>query len=140
MSALGGLHDDEPALTQKLLQRFDKTYTTAFASGHHFEPRSMRVHGRDANDPEARDQCVTFSSFLYLAMLDPLSGAVMTSSIARHRTRSLLQFKYAQESTFSRDQEQVVRNLEHVSGRQFLHVPQLWSLLLDSGMATAILS
>ena len=135
---MSGLHDDEPALAEKLLRRFEKSYTNSFASGYDFVPKTLRVHGRDTENPENMDECVTFCSFPYMAMLDPLSSSASTGTEIRHRTRSLLQFKYEQESTFERDLEQTIRDLEHVGGRKFLHVPQVWSLFLSSGTIITI--
>jgi hypothetical protein len=85
----------------------------------------------DRSHPDRPDLSATFISFPYLDIgkwrpPEPPKDKLL------HLTRGLFQSSYTQDNAMSRDGEQMFRKFRGIKTDQFLRVPQVWVLILQS--------
>jgi hypothetical protein len=79
------------------------------------------------------DVSVLFASLPYFD-LGSLKKPGTSYDTSLHIPRGLIQYEYDREFTMDRDEEQMFRKLGGMASHQYLRVPQLWVLVLNSGL------
>lgn len=117
-----------------LLQRVQDEYEITSAYGSYIRPGTvLRCDGKDRKQPQSANVSVTFISYPYFDVSDGnWPDAPKDDSL--HLSRGLFQQHYPQEVAQDRDREQSFHKFRKPDTRanQFLRVPQLWVLVLDS--------
>jgi hypothetical protein len=115
-----------------LLRKIQDDYEKSSAYGSYIEPGTvLRSDGTDRNRRDQPDLSAIFISFPYLDIgkwRPP--GPPKDESL--HLPRGLFQSSYTQETASNRDGEQMFRKFKGIKADQFLRVPQLWVLVLQS--------
>jgi hypothetical protein len=115
-----------------LLKKLQEDYESPSAYGRYIEPGTViRCDGTDRNHPDHSDLSAIFVSFPYLDIgswrpPDPPKDESM------HLSRGLFQASYTQENALERESEQMFRKIKGIKTDQYLRVPQLWALVLQS--------
>lgn len=115
-----------------LLNNIKDNYESCSAYGSYIEPGTViRCDGMEQKHRLKPDVSVTFISFPFLDVgeNDPLEAP---DDETFHLTRSLFQHFYPQEVTRDRDDGQQFRKFRQIRSGQYLRVPQLWALILNS--------
>ena len=125
-------HEDLIPVVIYLLRKIQETHESGSAYGSYIEPGTvLRSDGTDRSHRGQPDLSATFISFPYLDVgkwrpPDPPEDESM------HLPRGLFQSSYTQDNALSRDGEQMFRKFRGIKADQFLRVPQLWVLILQS--------
>jgi hypothetical protein len=104
------------------------------AYGSYIRPGTViRCDGRERKGLDKPDLSATFISFPYFDVGhgDPLEAP---RNKEFHVTRSLFQQMYPQENTQDRDDDQQFRRFRQTQKGQYLRVPQLWVLIINSAI------
>ncbi|PVH95033.1 hypothetical protein DM02DRAFT_675778 [Periconia macrospinosa] len=126
-------HRDELVpVVMYLLRKVQDDYETSSAYGSYIEPgTTLRCDGMDRSNRDTPDLSAIFVSLPYLDVGKwrppnaPKDGSL-------HLPRGLFQSSYPQEAATDRDGDQLFRNFKGVSPDEYLRIPQLWTLILDS--------
>jgi hypothetical protein len=125
-------HEDLIPVVIYLLRKIQENHEKRSAYGSYIEPGTvLRSDGTDRSHRDQPDLSAIFISFPYLDVgkwrpPDPPKDEAM------HLPRGLFQSSYTQDNALSRDGEQMFRNFRGIKTDQFLRVPQLWVLILQS--------
>lgn len=115
-----------------LLNNIKDNYEHTSAYGSYIEPSTVvRCDGMERQHRHKPDVSVTFISFPFF---DVGQGGSLEApeDDTVHLTRSLFQHFYPQEVTKDRDDGQQFRKFRQTQSGQYLRVPQLWALILNS--------
>lgn len=125
-------HDELVPVVIYLLQKVQDIYEEESAYGSYIRPgTTLRCDGMDKDNRDKPDLSAIFVSMPYLDIGKwrppnaPKDGSL-------HLTRGLFQSFYPQEIAMDRDGEQTFRTFKGVRQKEYLRVPQLWALILDS--------
>ena len=128
-------HDDLIPVVLYLLRKVQENYEESSAYGSYIQPGTvLRSDGTDHNHRDKPDLSAIFISFPYFDIGNwkppesPKDGSL-------HLPRGLFQCAYTQETALDRDGDQVFRKFKGIKADQFLRVPQLWVLVLQSSMS-----
>jgi hypothetical protein len=115
-------------LLRKVRQRHEETS----AYGSFIQPGTvLRCDGTDPQHWERPDLSALFVSCPYFDIAET-RPANPPSDTSLHLTRGLFQFHYPQEITLDREAEQIFARIKGVQSHQYLRVPQLWAMVLQS--------
>jgi hypothetical protein len=130
-----GLTNEDSLLARQLLgkvrEKFENEFIGGSSHGSFLEVGVLRCDGTAPKDTFKERHC-TFISFPYLSNQQPLP-APRKDIIRPHPTQGLLQTLYHFESTKSREYQQVINKMPTKDAQKFVHVPQVWSIVFDSG-------
>jgi hypothetical protein len=125
-------HVESVPVVMYLLNNIQDNFEYDSAYGSYIQPGTvMRCDGRVRRQREQADISVVFMSFPFF---DIGSGNIPDppEDEALHLPRALFQQFYPHEETSDRDRSQQFRNFAQVKSGQYLRVPQLWVLILNS--------
>jgi hypothetical protein len=139
-SSLDGLAAGEPALILSLLRRVEEDNEKHFVRAKYLEMTVLRCDAKRkqrafADAPEPTSYAIFFC-FPYLHIQTPLPAGVAAAAANSdiHLTRTLLQSVYPLVDTALGGNEPILRRKDGSGNIRTLHVPQLWGLVLSSGM------
>ncbi|OCK74777.1 hypothetical protein K432DRAFT_190061 [Lepidopterella palustris CBS 459.81] len=125
-------HEDLVPVVVYLLKKIQKTHEEKSAYGGFIEPGTVfRVDGVDWKDRSKPDLSAIFVSFPYFDM-GKWKPPDAPNNEALHLPRGLFQSSYSQENALDRDGNQIFRKFKGIKSDQYLRVPQLWVLILQS--------
>ncbi|KAH6616338.1 hypothetical protein C7974DRAFT_427340 [Boeremia exigua] len=125
-------HADSLPVVMYLLDHVQDHHEQLSAYGSYIEPGTvLRCDGMDRHNRHKPDHFVTFISFPYF---DTSHGSPFEppEDASLHLTRSLFQQFYPHEVAKDRDDSQQFKKFRQTRGGEYLRVPQLWILILDS--------
>lgn len=126
-----GLENEDIHLALQLLGKIQDNYEKEFIHGNLLEVSVLRCDGRTPKDAFQERHC-TFLSFPYFSNQAAMA-APRKHTIRPHPSNGLLQTIYPFESTRTRDSQQVINKVRAKNAKKFIHVPQIWSIVFDSG-------
>ena len=115
-----------------LLKKVKRFREKSWLTGRYLEPVVRRCEGRGQDELETKERWAIFLCFPYLKPYKAAEGQSIQES-QFHLTRTLLSTFYQMDLTKERDIDQVARQSPKLAANEFLHVPQLWALLLSCG-------
>ncbi|KAH7084891.1 hypothetical protein BKA63DRAFT_4739 [Paraphoma chrysanthemicola] len=125
-------HVDCMPVVLRLLDEVAEKHEVISAYGSHIRPGTViRCDGTDSGRDEIPDVSATFISFPFFDVGDGRAPA-SSDDQSLHMVRDLFQQFYPQEVTTDRDAAQQFRQFRRTKPGQYLRVPQLWVLLLNS--------
>lgn len=125
-------HSDWVPVVMYLLNHVKDNHEHSSAYGSYIQPGTVvRCDGMERQHRHKPDVSVTFISFPFF---DIGHGNIPETpdDDALHLTRALFQQFYPQENTRDRDDDQQFRRFKRIRSGQYLRVPQLWILILNS--------
>lgn len=115
-----------------LLRKVRQRHEESSAYGSFIQPGTvLRCDGADPQHWEKPDLSAIFVSCPYFDVAES-RPANPPSDASLHLTRGLFQFHYPQEVTLDREVDQIFGHIKGVRSNQFLRVPQLWLMVLQS--------
>jgi hypothetical protein len=136
-----GIQNDEKSLIIALFKQIRNNSEKRFKYGRFLEPTVISLIGLNGEEDKTREpqlKSATFISIPYLNLQTLQPHSLKDSSA--HPVRSLLQCHYGLESTERRDRSQVAcKAYPKAQELQAVHVPQLWCLLLNKGLARSLI-
>lgn len=117
----------------KLLHEIRDKYEHRSAYGSYIEPGTvLRCDGTDPKDREKPDLSAIFISYPYfdVGIWEPAEPPTDDMTLL---TRGLYQHHYPHELTSDADRRQMFRKFKGVAADQYLCIPQVWALVLQSG-------
>lgn len=116
-----------------LLKNVRENYEESSGYGNYIQPGTvLRSDGTDKSRPDLPDLSAIFVSLPYFEIGNQRSPLALDDGTI-HLGRGLYQSAYTQESGIDRDAEQIFRKFKAVKPDEYLRVPQLWVMLLNSG-------
>lgn len=134
-SQLPGLSEDLALVADFLLNAVQRDQERPFVHGKYLKPCSVRCDGLDPSNDTREAVSATFVCTPYFSFetLQRAGHDVASKESSRlHPMRTLLQRQFDWESTVERDSSQCLRSDGAGSATEFLHVPDLWCLVLGS--------
>jgi hypothetical protein len=126
-------HEELVPVVLYLLQKVQERYEHESAYGSYVEPGTvLRCDGVNTNRPTDPDASVTFVSFPFIDV-GKWRPPDAPKNASLHVPRGLFQSAYTHELAVNRDEQQTFRKMKGVKGNEYLRVPQLWALILQSG-------
>lgn len=120
----------------RLLHQVAEKSEEPYVHGHYLKPTVIRgdCNSTGKTTAQQEDRHCTFISFPYFSFQAPFAIPVQKNTHL-HPPRGLLQTVHLLESTKSRDSEQAICKLNRANRfGKFIHVPQVWSIAIGSGM------
>lgn len=115
-----------------LLRKIKNRHEESSAYGSYIQPGTvLRCDGTDRKNPEQPDLSAIFVSFPYFDM-GKWKPPDAPKDDSLHLPRGLFQCLYTQEVALDREGDQMFRKFKGVKADQYLRVPQLWALILES--------
>lgn len=115
-----------------LLRKVQQDYEERSAYGSYIQPGTvLRCDGTDQKHRERPDLSAIFVSCPYFDIGNWRPPDAPNDS-SLHLTRGLFQCLYDQEIALDRESDQMFRKFKGVEPNQYLRVPQLWTLVLQS--------
>lgn len=129
-------HDQLVPVVMYLLRKVHDGYEKSSAYGSYIEPgTALRCDGMDRSNRDTPDLSAIFVSLPYLD-IGKWQPPNAPKDESLHLTRGLFQSSYPQETPTGRDGgtdgDQMFRDFKGVGPDEYLRVPQLWALILDS--------
>ncbi|KAI9831689.1 MAG: hypothetical protein M1819_004755 [Sarea resinae] len=125
-----GLRESEKSLILRILNKTRRDSTKSFVHGSYLEPNASCYRGVDLQT-EGSGISATFLCLPYFSCRPPTSYSFKKGDRI-YPVRALLQSRYRLESTQQREKKQAICSLENLSQSEIIHVPQLWSLVVDN--------
>jgi hypothetical protein len=130
-----GLENEDIQLALQLLGKIQDNYERESIHGNFLEVSVLRCDGRTPKDALKERHC-TFLSFPYFSN-QQATHAPKKHTIRPHLAHGLLQTLYPFEPTQTRDSQQVINKIRTKNAKKFIHVPQVWSIIFDSGTTSS---
>ncbi|KAF3041593.1 hypothetical protein E8E12_009247 [Didymella heteroderae] len=126
------LYPDWVPVVMYLLSNIKDNHEQPSIYGSYIRPGTVvRCDGMERKQRDKPDVSATFISFPYFDLGDGnIPDAPEDDTV--HMTRALFQQFYPKENTKDRDNDQQFRRFRQVRNSQYLRVPQLWILILNS--------
>ena len=125
-------HSDLYPVVMFLLRKVRQRHEESSAYGSFIQPGTLlRCDGTEPLHWEKPDLSAIFVCCPYFDIGEK-RPASPPSNVSLHLTRGLFQFNYPQEITLDREADQIFARMKGVQSHQYLRVPQLWAMILQS--------